>query len=376
MEEIVFNHGYEAASMLAAGDTARAKSTKARIEKEFWELAKHEGIVALLEAAWAAGLADGGGMQENSAELLTLCSWCKGVIFDGPVGPQGEVSHGLCYACAVKHAEEFRLTDEDLEEIREAQGGAKKNPESYESRLIEHAPRYLWHLTCKANFEIEPMFVPTLAYGTDRKISGPGLFLSDRPNYWGPWERSCKEVYAVLVEHSGNIQVPSHEHPEFVDMSPDHARVVKILDIKSACEKYPDLFDAAAFQVYDVDATDWGKESFEHVDGHTRWSDDGDVVFSDIAIGKTFVWLVEYFRAEARSLDRSDVAAARVYEKVGNRKYCRVGDLYVHATKHGVSDEAVYTARGKTFELQGDVRVEAVVPVSIQDEDDDDAYED
>jgi hypothetical protein len=128
MEEIVYNHGYEAASMLAAGDIARAKSTKARIEKEFWELAKHEGLVELLEVAWADGLAAGGG-QENPAELLTLCSWCQGVIFDGPVGPQGEVSHGICYPCAVARADEYGLTDEDLEEMREEQGGAKKNPE-------------------------------------------------------------------------------------------------------------------------------------------------------------------------------------------------------------------------------------------------------
>lgn len=62
------------------------------------------------------------------APTLTVCSWCRDVIFDGPVGPQGEVSHGLCYACAVEHAEEFGLTDEDLEEMREAQEVVKKNP--------------------------------------------------------------------------------------------------------------------------------------------------------------------------------------------------------------------------------------------------------
>jgi len=69
------------------------------------------------------------GMQKNPAELLTLCSWCQGVIFDGPVGPEGEVSHGMCYACAVKMADEWGLTDEDLEEMLKLQGGAKRNPD-------------------------------------------------------------------------------------------------------------------------------------------------------------------------------------------------------------------------------------------------------
>lgn len=59
MEEIVYNHGYATSMMLSMGEVEKARAVRARLEKEFWELAKHEGLVERLEAAWAAGLADG-----------------------------------------------------------------------------------------------------------------------------------------------------------------------------------------------------------------------------------------------------------------------------------------------------------------------------
>lgn len=59
MEEIVYNHGYATSMMLSQGDVERARAVRDRLEKEFWELAKHEGLVELLEAAWADGLRDG-----------------------------------------------------------------------------------------------------------------------------------------------------------------------------------------------------------------------------------------------------------------------------------------------------------------------------
>jgi hypothetical protein len=59
----------------------------------------------------------------NPASLLTVCAYCKGVIHDGPVGLQGEVSHGMCYDCAVKMADDWGLTPEDLAEILKLQQG-------------------------------------------------------------------------------------------------------------------------------------------------------------------------------------------------------------------------------------------------------------
>lgn len=246
---------------------------------------------------------------------------------------------------------------------------------SYERMLIEKAPKYMWHLTCDHDFEIDPEFVPTLAYGSGHKISSPGIFLSDRPNYWAPWTASCKELYAVKIEHSGNLIVPSDDHPEFIDISPELAKIVDVLDIKTACEKHSNLFDAGAFQVYEVDATDWGVDYDQRTEGHTRWPDAEDTVFSDIQAGDTFVWLVEYFRAESRSADikkgirLSKGNTAVVYEKIGSRKYRRVGELVVESGKYGTSDEAFYTGIGKTFEIAGDVGVEAIVPVTISEDD-------
>ena len=45
--------------------------------------------------------------KPNPAEkILTVCAWCKAVIFDGPVGPNGEISHGICPVCESKFDEE------------------------------------------------------------------------------------------------------------------------------------------------------------------------------------------------------------------------------------------------------------------------------
>ena len=57
----------------------------------------------------------------NPERLMTICMWCKRVIFPGPTDPQGMVSHAMCYDCAAEHAEELGITEEDLEEMREEQ---------------------------------------------------------------------------------------------------------------------------------------------------------------------------------------------------------------------------------------------------------------
>jgi hypothetical protein len=31
--------------------------------------------------------------------LRTICSWCGGLIADGPLTPEGLCSHGICEAC-------------------------------------------------------------------------------------------------------------------------------------------------------------------------------------------------------------------------------------------------------------------------------------
>jgi hypothetical protein len=56
-------------------------------------------------------------MESNPKGTLTVCMFCKKVIFDDPPSPEGLVSHGVCYACAVEHAVDQGFTPEDLEEL-------------------------------------------------------------------------------------------------------------------------------------------------------------------------------------------------------------------------------------------------------------------
>jgi hypothetical protein len=59
MEEIVYNHGYAIGATLSMGEVEEARVVRYQIEAQFWELAQHEGLVKLLEEAWAHGLEAG-----------------------------------------------------------------------------------------------------------------------------------------------------------------------------------------------------------------------------------------------------------------------------------------------------------------------------
>jgi len=46
--------------------------------------------------------------EPNPGEkLLTLCAWCGAVIVEAPMGPDGEISHGICGVCESKFEEDF-----------------------------------------------------------------------------------------------------------------------------------------------------------------------------------------------------------------------------------------------------------------------------
>ena len=52
-------------------------------------------------------LADSGvTLTEHGAKLAkvrTVCAWCRTLINDGPLGVEGQVSHGICSSCEPIH---------------------------------------------------------------------------------------------------------------------------------------------------------------------------------------------------------------------------------------------------------------------------------
>jgi hypothetical protein len=48
--------------------------------------------------------------------FLTLCAWCGAIIFDAPVGPNGEISHGICSVCESKFESDlnYEIAREEL----------------------------------------------------------------------------------------------------------------------------------------------------------------------------------------------------------------------------------------------------------------------
>jgi hypothetical protein len=229
----------------------------------------------------------------------------------------------------------------------------------------------LWHLTPSKGFRVDAAYKPFLAVGLGRDMSRPALFLTDFPNYWAPFFSAHKELYAALVEPSDAVG-RGVEAGEWIDHSPGEARVIEVLDIRTACDEYPEAFSTASFWQYTATLFK-DKHGEPVVEARSRWlPEDGFVSFHTLPTGDRFVWGPEVARPLADGnmellsvLLRRDIESF-IHEKTSDTTFSTVGMIYFDKAGR----EAYESIRVLPHQrVAGDPRVEWVVPLALTDED-------
>jgi hypothetical protein len=102
------------------------------------------------------------------------------------------------------------------------------------------ADKFLWHLTSKKNWTLDPAYRPIYAYGMTAPMSKPGLFVTENPVYWSPW-MGVGPIYAVRVavpeDAMPHPSTWSTSHPEYFITELDRIKILEVLPLSEAIKR-------------------------------------------------------------------------------------------------------------------------------------------